>query len=420
MKQKAINNLFLVVMGIMPLACYPFGSSFHVLNSKLVMLASVSIIFTLVLIFLNKEKPKIRIETEEKLLFSYLIYISVASFFAMHIPTSFLGSTYRKDGVIVFIGYTLIFLIAKNVKNMSRKALLFFSVSSTIIALLGIIQFFDLDPEILALYSSSWNRRAFSLMGNPNFLASYITLAIPISVYFYIHRKKVIGLYIFAILFMCLLATNTRGGWVAFIIYMPIYAFISISKRKSLKKKWIIVLLVVIIVALIFLYLTNFALLERFFSIGDDISDWVVNDDDTGGSNRIYVWKKSVELIEKRPIFGYGLDNMYIGMRKYFYDEIVEKFGRYRLWDKAHNEFLNIAVSSGIPALLIYLGFLGYVLTKGYRYAKTSNLHLAVFISVIAYLIQAQFNIEMVMVHYIFMAMLGMLCHKRHLQVGGN
>jgi len=110
-----------------------------------------------------------------------------------------------------------------------------------------------------------------------------------------------------------------------------------------------------------------------------------------------------------RPFFGFGLDTMYIALETNFRGQIIGDLGKYVNWDKAHNEYLNIAVSSGIPSLLAYLGFLFFALKKGMARMKMHKAYVPLLAAIIGYLVQAMFNIQVVMVYYLFFAYLGIL-----------
>ncbi len=103
---------------------------------------------------------------------------------------------------------------------------------------------------------------------------------------------------------------------------------------------------------------------------------------------------------------------MYLAMNENFRPQIIYDFGRYMNWDKAHNEYLNIAVSSGIPSLIFYLAFLRRTLKKGYGKLQSHPAYVPLMASVTGYLVQALFNIQVVMVYYVFLAFIGLLSAK--------
>ena len=70
-------------------------------------------------------------------------------------------------------------------------------------------------------------------------------------------------------------------------------------------------------------------------------------------SGRGYVWARTIPVILRRPLFGYGPDNFvaaypqndYVG--KYYYSKMTNM-----IMDKAHNGYLQIMVQNGVPALV--------------------------------------------------------------------
>ncbi len=73
------------------------------------------------------------------------------------------------------------------------------------------------------------------------------------------------------------------------------------------------------------------------------------------GTGRVYIWRRTVELIEKRPLLGYGLDNL-----PYYFpqDDPLKNSGLDDpniIVDKPHNIYLDIAFGSGVLALLAFL-----------------------------------------------------------------
>jgi len=88
--------------------------------------------------------------------------------------------------------------------------------------------------------------------------------------------------------------------------------------------------------------------------------------------------------------------------------------------DKAHNEFLHIAVSSGIPSLVAYLLFILLVIIYYLKSHTDSTLTIPLFTAVMGYLAQAFFNISVVSVAFIFWAYLGLLTAKSSKQSSGK
>ena len=78
--------------------------------------------------------------------------------------------------------------------------------------------------------------------------------------------------------------------------------------------------------------------------------------------------------------------------------------------DKAHNEYLHIAVTTGIPSLIVYCLFITQILWQSLPKVRKNCLYLPYIASVLGYLCQAFFNISVVSVAYIFWVFLGFIC----------
>ena len=124
---------------------------------------------------------------------------------------------------------------------------------------------------------------------------------------------------------------------------------------EKVKKGWIIVL----VIALTSLFLYVFAV-NVFFSESEQIfaKKWILFCDEWG-TNRGYVWKRSIELFFRLPlksqIFGIGPGEFSHFFEEYFIDSI-SKFGYY--FEDAHNEFLQLLVTTGIVGVVGYMGMI--------------------------------------------------------------
>jgi hypothetical protein len=78
-------------------------------------------------------------------------------------------------------------------------------------------------------------------------------------------------------------------------------------------------------------------------------------------NGRVYLWSRILPLIKSHPIFGIGTDCLIYEYPQY---DIIGQmrylgFNTYYL-TLCHNHFIQIAVSQGIPALIVYLTLLGF------------------------------------------------------------
>lgn len=421
--QRIMNALHFASMVVVPLLFAPYAGRLHSTDTKIAGLIVLLVLALLTLIFRYQELDKSTWFTLENVfLLIYTLFLIASVFVAKYPATALFGSSTRMDGVLSFFLYMNAYFLARQAKGTSKVLFKWMVVSGLLISIVGILQFFQVDPKWLRLYGSSFYGLSFSTMGNPNFLGTWLVLLIPIALYVYVYQKGWYAVLIYGVLFFNLLATHTRGSWIgAFfaVMFFMIGSLVYQKNKVKLLKKYAVVVLVTGFSFTSFVYSSHYDFGDRFWSIFTGLQDVIEGNEDAkyAGSFRFYVWKKVGILIMERPLLGWGVENMTYAMSDHFYHEIEEDFGVFKNWDKAHNEFLNIAVSSGIPSLMVYLGFLFLIFKKGIKKIKYSAVHFALLASLLGYLIQAQFNLQVAHVFYVWMGFLGLFSSDRHLSV---
>jgi len=132
---------------------------------------------------------------------------------------------------------------------------------------------------------------------------------------------------------------------------------------------WSGLLVVCVLIACFLLYDANIVgNAEQYGGLGRYL---VLND--SWGTNRGYIWRKSVEIFQGFPLmhklFGYGPDTFGILTTKNFRMEMVQAT-QGQVFDNAHNEYLQYMVTIGALGLITYLVFL---VSAGWRMAVRRN-----------------------------------------------
>ncbi len=239
---------------------------------------------------------------------------------------------------------------------------------------------------------------------------------IPLSIYSYLFKGNRYSKWVYSILLLCLLCTRTRAAWLGFIFSMMVYLFFYFRfiSEKSIEMKRIVTLLVLTIVVIAVFNVTSSNMaLNRFLSIFSDafkVATQTGNVEATG-SYRFFIWKRVVKLIAMKPWFGHGIEHLQYVFNNYFRDDIFRIMGGPKFIERAHNEYLHIAVSSGIPATLTYISFVVLAVRKGIaRIVQEKNTMLLPFLAAVCgYLLQALFANSIVSVAYIYWIFLGIL-----------
>ncbi len=129
---------------------------------------------------------------------------------------------------------------------------------------------------------------------------------------------------------------------------------------------------------------------------------------DTLGSSRIAIWKDAVALGLEEPLFGGGPDTYNYRSDLSFTREFPDREPRRTTVDAAHNEYLNLWVNCGLPAMVLQIALiLAVALPAGRRLDKAK---LPLLLPVVGYGIHALFGISQSLVSPLFYLFLGALC----------
>lgn len=134
-------------------------------------------------------------------------------------------------------------------------------------------------------------------------------------------------------------------------------------------------------------------------------------------SNRGYIWSRTLPMLKKALLVGYGPDTFAFHFPNHDY------LGKLRVWpsgiftmiEKPHNLYLQIAVNSGMISLLAILAlFAAYLRESAKIYWKcrfesfSESAGLGIMAAVVAYLVAAIFNDSIVGIASVFWGLLGM------------
>lgn len=419
----------ILALSVIPAVFVPLGGTTdHFYLPKVAAMIILALSFLAVLA-INKirfkdivQKDRINIS-----LFIYFILLAASVYAAENKVFAIIGVPGRWEGLVTITLYMFLFITARLYLVPDEGLFKIILVTAIIVSIYGILQTMNFDPFPRDVLRENWSSRAFSTMGNPNFLGSYIVLIIPTSIYFYIINKNITGLTAYAILFYCLLSTGTRGAWLGTITSIMAFAAIHYMYFRYSKgefTRYIILIVITMLLLALYNFYTEGAFIDRFLSIARDADEFLTKGDraDYSGANRGFIWKRVAELIKKRPLTGYGIENLGEAFKKYYTQDMIELWNEVRYLDKAHNEYLHIAVTSGIPSLLVYLTFISQIILKGLFRLKNCKTALLILSSVIGYMTAAFFNISVVSVAYVYWIFLGLLagsngnCYKFNLR----
>ncbi|WP_420935754.1 O-antigen ligase family protein [Alteromonas sp. A081] len=223
---------------------------------------------------------------------------------------------------------------------------------------------------------TSTTRDGFRLHGSfshPNIFAFYLVLIASVSFYcikseavFFSKRFIRLCHVIIPLSAICLIATQTRSAWIAFIAIFFIYGLLY-------ERKYVVLVCCIGVLALFLPFVQ-----ER---IADLASDSQITD--SGGEKlnsyawRKVVWLSSWDFIQNKIWFGHGYDTF----SHYFLDFFVLEESK---GFDAHNAYVQVTFDMGFLGVLAFFILLIGILTKYLRYFSLDPKGNSVFIGVIA------------------------------------
>jgi O-antigen ligase len=301
-----------------------------------------------------------------------LILFCQTFLFSVNINNSIFGLYDRQQGLISLVYYFLFFcLFIKIVKTEQLNKILSAIVwSALLVSIYGIAQRFGWD-FVRWTESASLTHRIFSTQGQPIFLASYLVLTLPISLYlFFMGKSRLASIFYFiasVLQIAALLLTYSFGGVVGLSleeVLIFVFLLFYLHKNKIEPESKMIKLK---------LY-SSFLVLAALFSgflFYNLRYDWVLsskvaslmNWQGSSAQMRTIYWQDSLLAIKDRPWFGYGLENQGQALIKYYDQKWAELEFVNMPTNRAHNIFLDIILTSGWLGLILFLWSL-YSLAK--------------------------------------------------------
>ena len=404
---KNISTIILgIIVCLIPLLIIP-TQNYNDLRIILLWICGIGLLITTIL-----RIKSIKLNKADIFLLVFGVIATISTFLSLNVKQSIIGSVNRYEGILTIYIYILIYF---NAKNFFKKYKHFENIIVIIymaICLFAIVQYYM--PKTI-VFMPLFGKGAHGTIGHPNFMGSFISIILPAFLLLYIVRNKNKYLVCSIISFSVGVLCATRSCWAAFVYYLFIIVIYLLLKRDKnyLKRFAILIFTLLLTLGIILLipkeksYIKN-----KVNAIKKDVQiiqeDGVSND--KLGSARMHIWKMTLKLILKTPVLGCGVDDLKDGLIKFSTEEYISYLEKYKeIPDKAHNEYLQIAATMGIPALSIYLGFISLIIIPNIKRALKDEKVLILILVSTSYLVQAFFNISVISVAPIFWFILGRL-----------
>lgn len=360
---------------------------------------------------------KFKFTYADYIIYVLIIFAVLSTIFAIDTNISIFGEEYRYEGLLSIISYYLIFLNVKNISNKKYKnnIISIFLIVGVFQVLYGMLQVYT-DFSFIKHFSKSY--MAMGLCGNPNFFGSYIIMQLMLAISFYLIERKKRYLLLTIIFFIGLTLAGSTGPFLGFLLS---FIFLIICFHKKTNIKTIIKTIILLIITYFIIdYSINYTYhkvfssdIDRNYNISTEIVDTVINKDknsDTIGNGRLIVWKNSLPLVKKYWLVGAGLDNF---KKVYPYNGISHIY-----FDKAHNVYLQMAITNGSIVLILYCALCFIIFIKGIRFKN--KYYISIYMAFVGYSIQAFANISVIDIAPCFFLILGLLYSKNNEKYEGG
>ena len=316
-------------------------------------------------------------------LLAFLLSQVISTVFSLHPRTSWFGYYTRfNGGLLSTLSYIALFyaMIANLKKSQVQAIISSLLLSMLLVSLYAIPEHFGHSPSCwlitqkfdVACWVQDVQNRVFATFGQPNWLATFLIALIPLNIDYLIREKKWWNrLYLLTILLSstsALLFSKSRSGLLGLLLGLAFYGLAKVWQNKN--NKWLQIkklsVIASLLATLVLLIGTPYTPSLNDLLSGKNINQAPAIEEATiqvGGTPseeiRKIVWQGAVKVWQRYPIFGSGVETF---AYSYYLDRpvahnLVSEWDF--LYNKAHNELLNLLANTGLFGLLSYLALLG-------------------------------------------------------------
>jgi len=303
------------------------------------------------------------------LLIAYFILLLLSTIFSLDPNFSFWDSPLRGGGFLNYAFYIIFaFLLVLIVKKEDWQKILKFSI------LIGVLVSFIAIFQQLGLFGKtviSYNGRMPGTIGGPTFLSLYLLLLFFISLSFFLKQKKIIYLLASLLFLYIIIFDGSRAAYFGLLI--GFFYFILAGKKNLFK---VIFLIALVLMGGLVYYINTTPKLPDYLQENRLTKEVLprLSVNLASGDPRFSAWFISYQAIKERPFLGYGPENFSIAFDRYYDPSLSEISKEWGSWyDKAHSIIFETAVTSGIPAIIVFLSLIAVLFWKLQKIKYTSD-----------------------------------------------
>ncbi|MBQ8176850.1 MAG: O-antigen ligase family protein [Oscillospiraceae bacterium] len=272
-----------------------------------------------------------------------------------HFDITLFGNAYRDEGLFGFLSYIVYFVLVIMNNNPKHKKVWLYTLaaSSAIISAAVIYECYAHNTHTIDFIFSHYNH-----------LGYYLVTAFGVSAMLVITSEKVWQKAIFSVsgfmTALALIANDTFGCQLAAVAGV-VFICVIYSIAKSRFKAVTLVPAAILVFAVVLGYATsermNDLISANLLQTANDSQAIVHGKEEaefSTGVSRMILWEMGMDYIIEKPITGHGADVTGEEMQTLTNDS-----------DRCHCEYMNYAISFGIPAVLLYIAAVFAVYLRG-------------------------------------------------------
>lgn len=345
------------------------------------------------LLVINRERYWPKWNPVSMILSAFFAVVLMSAAFGVDFTHSMWSNFERMEGLVMYFHLAMFFFVLSGVFRSKAEWFVIFGVSITasfFVAFYGLLEYFG------AVTSYSDGTRIISTLGNPLYVAAYLTFHLFLILYFWFRANMawlkwlLAGLFVFEIVIFFM--TGSRGAFLGIIAgFGTFFVLWTLFGVRDLKKRMVFGSFIILLILIPFIFIslrdTEFIkgsrILGRFANIS--LSDNTVQ-------ARFTIWKMAIRSFTERPILGWGPGNFIIPYAKYYNPKM---FGNEPWFDRTHNMPLEWLTSGGLSVFLLYLALMGsmvWAFLTSVSYGRLDRRDAFLFTSMVgAYLFQLLF-----------------------------
>jgi|GEM_PF-4295751 len=369
-----MEAVWLLLVFLLPLIFFPnIFTTFEL--AKIVVFEGATVLLLLMFIgkyFLMGKSPSFDWDKYWYLWLSLLAFLGlyiIATIFSVAPALSFLGWYPRFQGLFTMVSY-LIFgtVIFFELKSPQQRERLIITLMVGFFAVSGIAMSQKFLPGFLQWWNDSgFNGRIYGTMANPNYLASYIVMMIPLFIVNIFRKKFKIFSWIGLVVgISALLLTLSRAGFLAFFLSVLFLLVVVAVQRKAKKTLVILCLLPFLAGGFVWFVLANS---QQTWIQNIPFVDRLTSSEENASSarERLEVWPAVLKQISVSPIVGFGPETFAVTFASFAPPTVNTREDQGEILDHVHNELLDWAVQIGVPGMIAYLCLILGLIVQGWK-----------------------------------------------------